>query len=575
MMKSLLGILFLAVSVLAGSASAQATWVQIEAKRSLSDAQDRIRDYASGLQYVNGFALNSGWYAIALGPFTPIDAEDQLLRLRASGRIPRDSFIADGSNFRQQFWPVGAVTLSAPLLLPDAQIEETAAPAPLLPTEESIAEARDGERLLSQAEREDIQRALQWNGVYSGGIDGAIGPGTRTAMAAWQDANRFEPTGVLTTAQRRDLVTSYRDVLNSVGLTRVLDAKAGIELDLPMAMVEFERYDPPFVHYRAKGDSGVRVLLISQTGDQATLAGLYDIMQTLEIVPLSGPRELGKSSFTLEGSNAEISSYTYAAQADGRVKGFTILWPAGNDRRRDMAIGAMQASFRPTSDAVLPDVMDGGTAQSRDLLSGLDIRQAERVRSGFYVDGAGSVLTAVEAVEGCGRVTLDDEFEAEVVARNDTLGLALLRPREPLVPIAFARFQPHEPRLDSEIAVSGYSFEGQLGAPTLTYGTLQDVKGLNGEASLTRLALTATMGDAGGPVFDSTGSVMGMLLPPLRTGGRVLPEDVSFAADAVAIVEFLSANGIAAAASDATSGMAPEDLTTSAADMTVEVSCWN
>lgn len=575
MMKSLLGILFLAVSVLAGSASAQATWVQIEAKRSLSDAQDRIRDYASGLQYVNGFALNSGWYAIALGPFTPIDAEDQLLRLRASGRIPRDSFIADGSNFRQQFWPVGAVTLPAPLLLPDAQIEETAAPAPLLPTEESVAEARDGERLLSQAEREDIQRALQWNGVYSGGIDGAIGPGTRTAMAAWQDANRFEPTGVLTTAQRRDLVTSYRDVLNSVGLARVLDAKAGIELDLPMAMVEFERYDPPFVHYRAKGDSGVRVLLISQTGDQATLAGLYDIMQTLEIVPLSGPRELGKSSFTLEGSNAEISSYTYAAQADGRVKGFTILWPAGNDRRRDMAIGAMQASFRPTSDAVLPDVMDGGTTQSRDLLSGLDIRQAERVRSGFYVDGAGSVLTAVEAVEGCGRVTLDDEFEAEVVARNDTLGLALLRPREPLVPIAFARFQPHEPRLDSEIAVSGYSYEGQLGAPTLTYGTLQDVKGLNGEASLTRLALTATMGDAGGPVFDSTGSVMGMLLPPLRTGGRVLPEDVSFAADAVAIVEFLSANGIAAAASDATSGMAPEDLTTSAADMTVEVSCWN
>lgn len=575
MMKSLLGILFLAVSVLAGSASAQATWVQIEAKRSLSDAQDRIRDYASGLQYVNGFALNSGWYAIALGPFTPIDAEDQLLRLRASGRIPRDSFIADGSNFRQQFWPVGAVTLPAPLLLPDAQIEETAAPAPLLPTEESVAEARDGERLLSQAEREDIQRALQWNGVYSGGIDGAIGPGTRTAMAAWQDANRFEPTGVLTTAQRRDLVTSYRDVLNSVGLARVLDAKAGIELDLPMAMVEFERYDPPFVHYRAKGDSGVRVLLISQTGDQATLAGLYDIMQTLEIVPLSGPRELGKSSFTLEGSNAEISSYTYAAQADGRVKGFTILWPAGNDRRRDMAIGAMQASFRPTSDAVLPDVMDGGTTQSRDLLSGLDIRQAERVRSGFYVDGAGSVLTAVEAVEGCGRVTLDDEFEAEVVARNDTLGLALLRPREPLVPIAFARFQPHEPRLDSEIAVSGYSYEGQLGAPTLTYGTLQDVKGLNGEASLTRLALTATTGDAGGPVFDSTGSVMGMLLPPLRTGGRVLPEDVSFAADAVAIVEFLSANGIAAAASDATSGMAPEDLTTSAADMTVEVSCWN
>ena len=45
-----------------------------------------------------------------------------------------------------------------------------------------------------------------------------------------------------------------------------------------------------------KGDgSGVRVLLISQSGDQGTLFGLYDIMQTLEIVPMEGPRDRGPS----------------------------------------------------------------------------------------------------------------------------------------------------------------------------------------------------------------------------------------------------------------------------------------
>jgi hypothetical protein len=60
---------------------------------------------------------------------------------------------------------------------------------------------------------------------------------------------------------------------------------------MPTGMVEFARYEAPFAHYDSKDGSGVRVLLISQSGDQRTLFGLYDIMQTLEIVPLEGQRE--------------------------------------------------------------------------------------------------------------------------------------------------------------------------------------------------------------------------------------------------------------------------------------------
>lgn len=574
MIKTFVGVAFAVIWTLAGSAAAQSVWVQIEAKRSLIEAQDRVRDYSGTLQFVNGFALRSGWYAIALGPFDPADAEIQLLRLRASGRIPRDSFIADGSNFRQQFWPVGAAAIGAPQIVPDRPVEETAAPAPLIPTEESIAEARDSERLLTREEREELQVALTWEGYYNSAIDGAIGPGTRSAMAAWQDANRYEATGVLTGRQRRELVAGYRDMLGSIGLARIVDGRAGIEIDLPAAMVEFDRYDPPFAHYGSKDDTGVKVLLISQSGDQTTLAGLYEILQTLEIVPLEGPRQLGRTTFTIEGANEDVSSYTYAQTSQGQVKGFMLIWPGGADRRRQMVIDAMRVSFTP-SDAVLPDAMDGATAQSIDLLAGLEIRQADRVRSGFYVDVDGAVLTTVEAVAQCDRVTLDDDHEAEIVATDDATGLALLRPRDALAPIGFARFQPHQPRLMSEIAVSGYSYEGRLGAPTLTFGTLEDLKGLNGERSVNRLALASTTGDAGGPVFDATGSVLGMLLPPVEEGGRILPDGVNFAADAVTIIEFLSANGISPAASDAEQTVAPEDLTVAAADMTVLVSCWN
>jgi hypothetical protein len=89
-----------------------------------------------------------------------------------------------------------------------------------------------------------------------------------------------------------------------------------------------------------------------------------------------------------------------------------------------------------------------------------------------------------------------------------------------------------------------------------------------------RLALSPFAGDAGGPVFDANGSVMGMLLPAIA-GARKLPAGVSFAAGAQNIVDFLTESGVAATPSELTGQIAPEDLTLAAADMTVLVSCWN
>ena len=100
------------------------------------------------------------------------------------------------------------------------------------------------------------------------------------------------------------------------------------------------------------------------------------------------------------------------------------------------------------------------------------------------------------------------------------------------------------------------------------------MKGLRGEETLKRLALNASPGDAGGPVFDSTGSVLGMLLPDVDPAGKRLPDGVSFATDALATAEFLSNNGYSAAASDNIGAMSAEDMTTQAGNLTVLVSCW-
>ncbi len=294
-------------------------------------------------------------------------------------------------------------------------------------------------------------------------------------------------------------------------------------------------------------------------------------METLEVVPLDGTRALRRNDFTLTGQSSEISSHTYARLEGERIKGFTLIWPADDEKRQRLALTEMQASFRAV-DGVLPESLGG--QQSIDLVAGLEIRRADETRSGFYIDAAGSVLTAAAGVDSCARITLGDDLEAKVVAIEPSLGLAVLQPLQAVSPIGFAALTAQEPRLQSEVAVSGFSYGGLLSAPSLTYGKFADVKGLDGNMQVQRLDVAAEPGDAGGPVFDGGGSVMGMLLDAPE-GARQLPAGVSFAADAPVLAAFLARNGVTAIEQVTESPMEPEDLAIMAADITVLVSCWN
>lgn len=563
-------------------------WVQIEAHPTLAEAESRARAYGGLFPDVAGFRVRSGWYALALGPQSADDAAQRLRALKGEGLIPADSYVHDGASYLAQFWPMAGAApalpapepepspVAEPAAQPDPQPAPVAEPAPLNPPEETPAEARRAEGLLTADERKLIQTALHWEGVYDAGIDGAFGPGTRKAMAAWQELKGYAETGVLTTAQRTELVAGYRAVIDSIGLSPVRDNSAGIEMLMPTALVEQGEYRPPFAIYDAKAGSGVQVILISQAGDAATLFGLYDILQTLEIMPLEGPRERGERSFVIEGRNAEFVSHAEARLTEaGNVKGFILVWPLNDDRRRALALSEMQASFTAIGDSVLPDSAGDGGTQDIDLLSGLEIRRPDVARTGFYVDGAGHVLTTLDAVATCGRITLDGDVAARVQATDAGLGVALLAPEVALVPMGVARLQPAEPRIGAEIAVSGYAFDGRLGAPVLTFGRLADVKGLDGSADLARLSLTVTSGEAGGPVFDGAGAVVGLLAAPADARARVLPEDVAFAVRALALLRFLAAQGMAPLAAEPAGDIAPEVLTTIARDLTVQVSCWN
>jgi len=560
-----------------GQAWAQSdiVWVQIEAQPSLNIALQRAQDYAAVLDDVNSFAMDSGWYGIAIGPYERPDAEQVLRIYRAESVIPRDSFITFSSSYGAQVWPLGADVLDRIVVSNLATAQKPEAPQVaqvLLPADETPNEAARSERLLGRAEREALQVALKWAGTYPGRIDGAFGRGTRNAMAAWQDLKGFDRTGILTTRQRDQLLGDYNAVLEDLGLAMISDTSAGIEMVLPLNVVSFEKNDYPFAHYTSISDIPATVLLISQAGDQNTLLSLYNIMQTLDIVPLYGPRKRKKTSFTLVGEDATRISETRVSLEGGQIKGFTLVWPTGDEERRLRLIAEMDKSFARLSGVIPTDA--GADEQAVDLIAGLQVRKPRVSGSGFFVDSRGAVLTTAKAVDSCTRITLDDDTEAQLTAVDTAKGVALLRPNVALSPQVVARFSDARPRLNAEVAASGYSFGGVLNAPSITFGTLSDVRGLAGENHINRLALNTLPGDAGGPVLDAGGGVLGMLLPN-DANGRTLPQSVRFALDRTALHDVLAQAGLAGAITDSTLPVDPVDLSITATGMTVLVSCWD
>ena len=588
---------FMWVAAATAAVAQDAVWVQVEAQSSLNRAQDRARAYAADQDNVSGYSLGGRWYGIVLGPYARPDAEQLLRDLRRAGRIPRDSFIVNGRGFRQQFWPigVGAETTVQPLPSQDdatpaaatqvAEAPEAATTAPVetpaaaeVPAiqipDETRSQAQASEAKLDRAQRKDLQIALQWAGFYTSAIDGAFGRGTRGSMRAWQEANNHETTGILTTGQRAELFAAYNAVLEGMDLQLVRDDASGIEMLIPTGVVAFAEYEPPFVRFNNKGEVEATVLLISQEGDQNRLFGLYEILQTLAIVPPEGDRKRGKNSFELNGVDDKIHSYTYATVADGTIKGFSLIWPAGDDERRRRVLGEMRDSFT-TFDGVLdPALATPGEDQAIDLVAGLQVRKPKLTRSGFYIDEAGTVLTTSDVVQGCERISINDAHDADLDHIDADLGIAVLRPQEALAPLNIALFQTGIPRLQSEVAVAGFPYGGILVTPSLTFGRLADLRGLRGEDTIKRLDLTAQDGDVGGPVFDNGGAVLGMLRPREVTNGQVLPPQVSFSLDAETILASLSQAGITAERTDSVAFMPPETLTKRASETTVLVSCW-
>lgn len=554
-------------------AQSETAWIQLQALPDLPSAQDSARSFELGLgEAVAGFALGTRWYVVVIGPYAPSAAAGKMAALKSAGRIPRDAYITDGTDYGAPFWPSeNAAAQPLPLVdaAPDIATPDLAPPI----DDETPAEASRRESQLPRADKVALQSALQWYGHYAGSLDGAFGAGTRAAMAAWQGAMGFAQTGVLTSLQRGKLMQSYQDDQASFGFQIIQDPEAGLEIALPTAWLKFDRYDPPFVRYRAQDALGAQLWLVSELGDGVTLAGLYDQLQSLAVIPAQGPRQLDASSFTIMGENDLGGAFAMADARKGTVKGFVLIWPAAQSDMAKRAIEVMRSSVRSISDQVLdPGLVPLDEALRQNVSAAMQIAQPKSVLSGAYIAPSGLVLTALEGVASCGRITVDGATQAMLVNRDDQLGAAILRPLSAVAPMAVAAFSNAPQGGGDDVLIAGYSLPSGLPAPVLTQAKIIAETGPSLESGVMLLSADVTAHDLGGPVLDmKTGALIG-LMRGTQSGAKTLPQGTALAQTNLGAFLAL-ALGSAAQPAEFTP-ITAQALYDRAMGITVQVACW-
>ncbi len=547
--------------LIAGASAAQDMhWIQIEAQPSLLEAETRARIYAQEFPDTQAHSIGSGWYAITLGPMPEDKADLRMSQLRARAAIPRDSFLATGANYRQRIYPIGstpaavtpAQTVEAEVVQEEAtqvsvvETAESAASEQASPEQsiyvpdETLSVARASEGLLSREEKMDLQLYLQWAGYYNSTIDASFGRGTRRSMAAWQTDNGHEDTGVLTTAQREQLRAQYFAIFNGLGLETHRDLEAGISIDLPKEVVAFDAYAAPLAHFKSQdASSPAQIFLISAAGNRGDLAAIYRVLPTLSIVPMNIEKSLNKDRFVITGAGTSTRAFITASHKGGEIKGFGLIWPNQNEEQFDRLVAHMRKSFETFSGTLDPSLSVAINDPETEF--GVAIRKPAFVKSAVFVSDQGHAMTDTSNLEQCSSLTISGTYDAEIIARSET-GAGLLSPKSDFNPISYAKLG-NAVRKGDKTFLSSYPYGGRLGLASVTQATVIETTDLSGNAEKFRLDLLAEPGDLGGAVLDQSGNLTGILVSQDDTG-RVLPNNVNFAAATDALTSMMQSAGL-------------------------------
>ena len=171
-----------------------------------------------------------------------------------------------------------------------------------------------------------------------------------------------------------------------------------------------------------------------------------------------------------------------------------------------------------------------------------------------FVVADGRLITNNHVVEGCGRMVARNAAGAEqpapVLATDRVRDLALLSVPASFGPPLTFRSSP-DVRRGETVVTYGFPLFGLLSkGPTLTTGDVSALSGLRDNQSNFQISAPVQPGNSGGPLLDSSGNVVGVIVAKLNaariaemTDGDI-PQNVNFAVKSGPAVDFLREQGV-------------------------------
>jgi S1-C subfamily serine protease len=202
--------------------------------------------------------------------------------------------------------------------------------------------------------------------------------------------------------------------------------------------------------------------------------------------------------------------------------------------------------------------------------------------SGIVITPSGLIVTNEHVVRKCDSVeiVLDSirTVSAEVRALDPDRDLALLI-AEVSFPLAARVRQDAAPRLGEAVAVIGYPLVSVLSAqPNVSFGNVNSTVGVKGNQAQMQIDVPIQKGNSGGPVLDSSGNVIGIVVSKLdalklakSTGD--LPQNINFAIRGDVVRSFLEAQHVDFAASSDSSKLENTEIAKLGIAVTVQVRC--
>lgn len=171
--------------------------------------------------------------------------------------------------------------------------------------------------------------------------------------------------------------------------------------------------------------------------------------------------------------------------------------------------------------------------------------------TGFFVSGDGFAVTNAHVVENCNAVAiirpLSDPTSARVVAQDSDSDLALLKSDLKVETSPVIRIGA---RVGEAISAFGFPHAGVLSTSgNFTAGNISALAGMGDDARFLQISAPVQAGNSGGPVFDQSGNVVGVVVSKLdamkfASKTNDVPQNVNFAIKAAILANFLDRSGI-------------------------------